>query len=155
MMDLYSTPGMSLPTITVSNSCPADLTKIKQETTDTDPNASAGFCVTEVEVKAFMKERQKKDSHNLTPPTAPIDPSLSSLVSPAPALDLGSLNFSDLDDPVTFDLGLTPDVGLDDILMDEGGLSPLRRGSDPLLSSVSPGASKASSRSSFSMEEDS
>ncbi|XP_058873105.1 transcription factor E3-like isoform X2 [Acipenser ruthenus] len=277
MMDLYSTPGMSLPTITVSNSCPADLAKIKQETTDTDPNASAGFCVTEVEVKAFMKERQKKDSHNLierrrrfnindrikelgtmipkssdpemrwnkgtilkasvdlirklqkeqqrsketetrqrkleqlnrslmhrvqelemqarlhglpTPPsslgsgdpvsqlllqnqnhhqtntgllsspfaaphTAPIDPSLSSLVSPAPALDLGSLNFSDLDDPATFDLGLTPDVGLDDILMDEGGLSPLRRGSDPLLSSVSPGASKASSRSSFSMEEDS
>ncbi|MBN3283081.1 TFE3 factor, partial [Polyodon spathula] len=275
-MDLYGTPSMSLPTITVSNSCPADLTKIKQE--KTDPNASAGFCVTEVEVKAFMKERQKKDNHNLierrrrfnindrikelgtmipkssdpemrwnkgtilkasvdfirklqkeqqrskememkqrkleqlnrslllrvqelemqarlhglptlpsslgsgepvsqlvlqdqsqrpdhhpntgllsgpfaAPPTTPAGPSPSSLVSPA--LDLGSLNFDNLDDPAAFDLGLTSDVGLDDILMDEGGLSPLRRGSDPLLSSVSPGASKASSRSSFSMEEDS
>ncbi|XP_041093122.1 transcription factor E3-like [Polyodon spathula] len=268
LMDLYGTPSMSLPT--VSNSCPAQLSNVKQETTDTDLHAGSGFCVTEVEVKAFMKERQKKDSHNLierrrrfnindrikelgtmipkssdpemrwnkgtilkasvdfirklqkeqqrskememrqrkleqqnrslllqvqelemqarlhglptlasslgsgdpvsqllpqnhhqtnagllsapfvAPPPVTTSHAPSSLVSPAPALDLGSLNFSDLDDTTTFDLGLTSVVGLDDILMDEGGLSPLRRGSDPLLSSVSPG-----SRSSFSMEEDS
>ncbi|XP_015283879.1 PREDICTED: transcription factor E3-like, partial [Gekko japonicus] len=46
--------------------------------------------------------------------------------------------------------------GLQDVLMDEGAtLSPLGA-SDPLLSSISPGASKGSSRrSSFSMEDDS
>ncbi|CAM4673628.1 unnamed protein product [Lepidochelys olivacea] len=55
-----------------------------------------------------------------------------------------------------FPLGLGADGGLEDILMEDGGpLSPLGA-SDPLLSSLSPGASKGSSRrSSFSMEEDS
>uniref|UniRef100_A0A8C3XN62 Transcription factor binding to IGHM enhancer 3 n=1 Tax=Chelydra serpentina TaxID=8475 RepID=A0A8C3XN62_CHESE len=55
-----------------------------------------------------------------------------------------------------FPLGLGGDGGLEDILMEDGGpLSPLGA-SDPLLSSLSPGASKGSSRrSSFSMEEDS
>lgn len=54
-------------------------------------------------------------------------------------------------------LALGPDGGaLQDVLMDDGTtLSPLGI-SDPLLSSVSPGASKGSSRrSSFSMEDDS
>ncbi|XP_017159102.1 transcription factor E3-like isoform X3 [Poecilia reticulata] len=50
MLDVYG--GMSIPTIAVSNSCPADLHAVKQELTD-------------VETKALMKERQKKDNHNL------------------------------------------------------------------------------------------
>lgn len=73
-------------------------------------------------------------------------------------LDLGALSFAELEDPASsaFAPGLMADMGLDDILMDDGGaLSPVG-GADPLLSSVSPGASKTSSRrSSFSMEEDS
>ncbi|KAG9260147.1 transcription factor E3-like [Astyanax mexicanus] len=52
LLDVYTSPGMTTPTITVSNSCPADLPKIKTELTD-------------VEAKALMKERQKKDNHNL------------------------------------------------------------------------------------------
>ncbi|KAL0978619.1 hypothetical protein UPYG_G00172950 [Umbra pygmaea] len=66
-------------------------------------------------------------------------------------LDLGSLTFAELDD--TSNVGLYPDMGLGDMLMDEGcTLSPERL--DPLFT-VSPGASKNSScRSSFSMEED-
>lgn len=72
-------------------------------------------------------------------------------------LHFPSDHLGDLGDP--FHLGLT------DILMEEEGvvgglsggtLSPLRAASDPLLSSVSPAVSKASSRrSSFSMEEES
>uniref|UniRef100_A0A8C1XAH5 Transcription factor binding to IGHM enhancer 3b n=1 Tax=Cyprinus carpio TaxID=7962 RepID=A0A8C1XAH5_CYPCA len=52
LLDVYSSSGMVTPTITVSNSCPADLTNIKRELTDVD-------------TRAFMKERQKKDNHNL------------------------------------------------------------------------------------------
>nr|XP_023693188.1 transcription factor E3 [Paramormyrops kingsleyae]XP_023693189.1 transcription factor E3 [Paramormyrops kingsleyae] len=52
LLDVYSSPGGANPAITVSNSCPADLHNIKRELTD-------------VEAKAFMKERQKKDNHNL------------------------------------------------------------------------------------------
>uniref|UniRef100_A0A8C6USF0 Transcription factor binding to IGHM enhancer 3b n=1 Tax=Neogobius melanostomus TaxID=47308 RepID=A0A8C6USF0_9GOBI len=47
LLDIYHSPGMAAPTLTVSNSCPADLPKIKREIT------------------AFLKERQKKDNHNL------------------------------------------------------------------------------------------
>uniref|UniRef100_A0A8C2KM58 Microphthalmia-associated transcription factor-like n=1 Tax=Cyprinus carpio TaxID=7962 RepID=A0A8C2KM58_CYPCA len=72
-------------------------------------------------------------------------------------LDLGTLSFSELDDPAAsvFNPALMAEMGLEDILMDDSGaLSPVG-GADPLLSSVSPGASKTSSRrSSFSMEED-
>ncbi|XP_038154375.1 transcription factor E3a isoform X2 [Cyprinodon tularosa] len=50
MLDMYG--GMATPTITVSNSCPADLHAVKREQTD-------------VETKALLKERQKKDNHNL------------------------------------------------------------------------------------------
>uniref|UniRef100_A0A4W5N6Q9 Transcription factor binding to IGHM enhancer 3a n=1 Tax=Hucho hucho TaxID=62062 RepID=A0A4W5N6Q9_9TELE len=53
MLDVYSSGGMAAPTITVSNSCPADLHTIKTELTGTA-----------VEAKAMMKERQKKDNHN-------------------------------------------------------------------------------------------
>ncbi|CAB1314749.1 unnamed protein product [Coregonus sp. 'balchen'] len=50
LLDVYHSPGMAAPTLTVSNSCPADLTSIKREYSDT---------------KALVKERQKKDNHNL------------------------------------------------------------------------------------------
>nr|XP_057910198.1 transcription factor E3b [Doryrhamphus excisus] len=52
LLDVYHSPGMAAPTLTVSNSCPADLPKIKTEVTDAD-------------TKALLKERQKKDNHNL------------------------------------------------------------------------------------------
>ncbi|KAL3975026.1 hypothetical protein ACER0C_023652 [Sarotherodon galilaeus] len=44
--------GNTTPTLTVSNSCPANLHAVKRE-------------LTEVEAKALIKERQKKDNHNL------------------------------------------------------------------------------------------
>ncbi|XP_056107451.1 transcription factor E3b isoform X2 [Rhinichthys klamathensis goyatoka] len=52
LLDVYSSPGMATSNINVSNSCPADLPNIKREFSDTD-------------ARAFMKERQKKDNHNL------------------------------------------------------------------------------------------
>nr|XP_046252541.1 transcription factor E3a [Scatophagus argus] len=51
MLDVYG-GGMATPTVTVSNSCPAELQAIKRELSD-------------VEAKALIKERQKKDNHNL------------------------------------------------------------------------------------------
>ncbi|XP_056107452.1 transcription factor E3b isoform X3 [Rhinichthys klamathensis goyatoka] len=50
LLDVYSSPGMATSNINVSNSCPADLPNIKREFSD---------------ARAFMKERQKKDNHNL------------------------------------------------------------------------------------------
>ncbi|XP_062397359.1 transcription factor E3a isoform X3 [Sardina pilchardus] len=52
LLDVYSSAGMAAQTIAVSNSCPANLHNVKREITD-------------VEAKALMKERQKKDNHNL------------------------------------------------------------------------------------------
>uniref|UniRef100_A0A8C2ZEV0 Transcription factor binding to IGHM enhancer 3b n=1 Tax=Cyclopterus lumpus TaxID=8103 RepID=A0A8C2ZEV0_CYCLU len=52
LLDVYNSSGMAAPTFAVSNSCPADLPKIKREIID-------------VETKTLMKERQKKDNHNL------------------------------------------------------------------------------------------
>ncbi|XP_046726580.1 transcription factor E3a isoform X2 [Silurus meridionalis] len=52
ILDVYSSAGMTTPTITVSNSCPANLQNVKSELTD-------------AEAKALIKERQKKDNHNL------------------------------------------------------------------------------------------
>ncbi|XP_051517938.1 microphthalmia-associated transcription factor-like isoform X3 [Myxocyprinus asiaticus] len=52
LMDMYSNPGIPPPGISVSNSCPANLPNIKRE-------------FSEAEVRAFAKERQKKDNHNL------------------------------------------------------------------------------------------
>ncbi|KAK9971022.1 hypothetical protein ABG768_026918 [Culter alburnus] len=268
LLDVYSSQGMAAPTITVSNSCPADLHNVKRELTD-------------AEAKAIMKERQKKDNHNLierrrrfnindrikelgalipkssdpemrwnkgtilkasvdyirklqkeqqrakemetrqkklehanrslllriqelemqarlhgisssqisgstltqsqtltldhnpsndlsktllslnqtTPSSFLSPPSSTSSVGGAVTspLDLGTLSFGELDDPAAsvFSPALMADMGLGDILMDDSSaLSPVG-GADPLLSSVSPGASKTSSRrSSFSMEED-
>ncbi|KAM5146823.1 transcription factor E3 isoform 2-T2 [Mantella aurantiaca] len=249
LLDMFCATGMSAPSITVSNSCPADLENIKKE-------------YIEHEAKVLIKERQKKDNHNLIerrrrfnindrikelgtlipkssdpelrwnkgtilkasveyirklqkdqqrvremegrqrklehmnqslllrvqelemqaqihgfsghqPAVMPMNKteSLSGVVSSfgalvsqqqpldPSALDLGNLQFSDhladlVDHGLGFDLSLTGDSAIADILMDDA-LSPLG-GADPLLSSVSPGASKTSSRhSSFSMEDDS
>lgn len=53
VLDVYGGNGrMATPTITVSNSCPADLHAVKKE-------------LSESETKALIKERQKKDNHNL------------------------------------------------------------------------------------------
>ncbi|XP_042262122.1 transcription factor E3b [Thunnus albacares] len=280
LLDVYHSPGMAAPTLTVSNSCPADLPKIKREITDAD-------------AKALMKERQKKDNHNLIerrrrfnindrikelgtlipkssdpemrwnkgtilkasvdyirklqkeqqrakdvemrqkkleqanhslmlriqelemqarlhglstansissslssdtsllqqqpvpqsgqslPPSAgaassfnllsmgatAVGPPLpASFLSPpssdSPAgitisspLDMGSLSFAELDDPSAS--ALYPDVGLGDILMDEGCTLSPERVEEPLFSPLSPGASKTSSRrSSLEMDED-
>lgn len=69
-------------------------------------------------------------------------------------LDLGSLSFAELEE--TSASALYPDVGLGDILMDEGcALSPEAAGGELLFSPLSPGASKSSSRrSSLEMDED-
>lgn len=278
LLDVYHSPGMAAPTLTVSNSCPADLPKIKREITDAD-------------AKALMKERQKKDNHNLIErrrrfnindrikelgtlipksndpemrwnkgtilkasvdyirklqkeqqrakdidmrqkkleqanhslmlriqelemqarlhglstsssitPGLSSDPSLlhqqqvpqsgqslpagatssqnllgmgavgigqplpASFLSPpssdSPAgvtisspLDLGSLSFAELDD--TSASALYPDVGLGDILMDDGCTLSPERMAEPLFSPLSPGASKTSSRrSSLEMDEE-
>ncbi|XP_066105374.1 transcription factor E3 isoform X2 [Saccopteryx bilineata] len=52
LLDVYSSQSVVTPAITVSNSCPAELPNIKREISDT-------------EAKALLKERQKKDNHNL------------------------------------------------------------------------------------------
>lgn len=52
VLDGYGGSGMSSPSVTVSNSCPAELLPLKQE-------------LNEVETKALIKDRQKKDNHNL------------------------------------------------------------------------------------------
>uniref|UniRef100_A0A8D2H8J5 BHLH domain-containing protein n=1 Tax=Urocitellus parryii TaxID=9999 RepID=A0A8D2H8J5_UROPR len=52
LLDLYSNQGVATPAITVSNSCPAELPNIKREISGT-------------QAKALLKERQKKDNHNL------------------------------------------------------------------------------------------
>uniref|UniRef100_A0A2K5QJT2 Transcription factor binding to IGHM enhancer 3 n=2 Tax=Cebidae TaxID=9498 RepID=A0A2K5QJT2_CEBIM len=52
LIDVYSSQGVATPAITVSNSCPAELPNIKRE-------------ISETEAKALLKERQKKDNHNL------------------------------------------------------------------------------------------
>ncbi|XP_032965311.1 transcription factor E3 isoform X1 [Rhinolophus ferrumequinum] len=62
LLDVYSSSqGVATPTITVSNSCPAELPNIKREISDPDHPHS----LPETEAKALLKERQKKDNHNL------------------------------------------------------------------------------------------
>ncbi|KAH0628890.1 hypothetical protein JD844_010510 [Phrynosoma platyrhinos] len=229
LLDVYSNQGMMEPVVTVSNSCPADLPNIKRE-------------MSENEAKAFLKERQKKDNHNLierrrrfnindrikelgtlipksndpemrwnkgtilkasvdyirklqkeqqrskemeirqrkleqanrslqlrvqelelqvqmhglplTSTQGLLTQSLGGDAAP-PFADTLDLPFSAEELGLGLALG-SDGGGLQDVLMDDGtALSPLGA-SDPLLSSVSPGASKGSSRrSSFSMEDDS
>ncbi|XP_012887826.1 PREDICTED: transcription factor E3 isoform X2 [Dipodomys ordii] len=52
LLDVYNSQSVATPAITVSNSCPAELPNIKRE-------------ISETEAKALLKERQKKDNHNL------------------------------------------------------------------------------------------
>ncbi|CAI5796112.1 transcription factor E3 isoform X1 [Podarcis lilfordi] len=230
LLDVYNNPGMMEPAVTVSNSCPADLPNIKREMS------------AENEAKAFLKERQKKDNHNLIERRRRFNindriKELGTLIpksnDPEMRWNKGTILKASVDyirklqkeqqhskemelrqrkleqanrslqlrvqelelqvqmhglpltsaqglltqplggDPVPSfaesldlpftaeELGLGLALGSDggalqDVLMDDGtALSPLGA-SDPLLSSVSPGASKGSSRrSSFSMEDDS
>ncbi|KAB1253459.1 Transcription factor E3 [Camelus dromedarius] len=197
LLDVYSSQGVATPAITVSNSCPAELPNIKRE-------------ISETEAKALLKERQKKDNHNLierrrrfnindrikelgTLIPKSSDPEmrwnkgtiLKASVDYIRKLQKEQQRSKDLESRqrsleqanrslqlriATTTLGDsrgTPSIWvLEDILMEEeegvvgglsgGALSPLRAASDPLLSSVSPAVSKASSRrSSFSMEEES
>ncbi|XP_070794178.1 transcription factor E3 isoform X1 [Pituophis catenifer annectens] len=229
LLNVYSNPGMMEPAVTVSNSCPADLPNIKRE-------------MSETETKAFLKERQKKDNHNLIERRRRFNindriKELGTLIpksnDPEMRWNKGTILKASVDyirklqkeqqrskemelrqrkleqanrslqlrvqelelqvqmhglpltstqgllaqslggDPIppfvesldlafsAEELGLGLALGSDggalqDVLMDDGtALSPLGA-SDPLLSSVSPGASKGSSRrSSFSMEDDS
>ncbi|XP_040262506.1 microphthalmia-associated transcription factor isoform X1 [Bufo bufo] len=52
LIDIYGNQGMQAPGLNISNSCPANLPNIKRE-------------LTETEIRALAKERQKKDNHNL------------------------------------------------------------------------------------------
>ncbi|KPP75397.1 microphthalmia-associated transcription factor-like [Scleropages formosus] len=52
LLELYNNQGMPPPGLSISNSCPANLSNIKRE-------------LSEAEVRALAKERQKKDNHNL------------------------------------------------------------------------------------------
>ncbi|KTF79435.1 hypothetical protein cypCar_00016919 [Cyprinus carpio] len=83
LLDMYSNPGMPPPGISISNSCPANLPDIKREFSVTPspammhmmdkPSSCSKFesyqrpegYPVEAEVRAFAKERQKKDNHNL------------------------------------------------------------------------------------------
>uniref|UniRef100_A0A4W6ET20 Transcription factor binding to IGHM enhancer 3b n=1 Tax=Lates calcarifer TaxID=8187 RepID=A0A4W6ET20_LATCA len=66
LLDVYHSPGMAAPTLTVSNSCPADLPKIKREITGTVTyfykHVSYFFNVEENFLLIFFR---KKDNHNL------------------------------------------------------------------------------------------
>ncbi|XP_067096598.1 transcription factor E3a isoform X5 [Osmerus mordax] len=258
LLDVYSSTGMATPTITVSNSCPADLHNVKTELSverrrrfnindrikelgalipkSSDPppcygdreqrwnkgtilkasvdyirklqkeqqrtkemetrqrklehaNRSLLLRIQELEMQARVhglssSASSSQGSSSLLSLSQPLDPNVvdskilltlggTNAVAASHAflpssdgmamgvsspLDLGALSFAELEDPSAssvFSPGLLADIGLGDILMDDGGgLSPVA-GGDPLLSSVSPRASKTSSRrSSFSMEED-
>uniref|UniRef100_A0AAY5ERH7 Transcription factor binding to IGHM enhancer 3a n=1 Tax=Electrophorus electricus TaxID=8005 RepID=A0AAY5ERH7_ELEEL len=104
-----------------------------------------------------QQQQPRQEPTPLESSTEPLSKTFLTLEAMTIPLDLGTLTFGELDDPASsmFGPALMGDMGLGDILMDDGGaLSPVG-GADPLLSSVSPGASKTSSRrSSFSMEED-
>uniref|UniRef100_A0A3Q3WE09 BHLH domain-containing protein n=1 Tax=Mola mola TaxID=94237 RepID=A0A3Q3WE09_MOLML len=80
MLELYGgSRGMATPTITVSNSCPADLHAVKKElsggfhtrcyNSEDRCDGVDGYDQTglpaELTAKAMIKERQKKDNHNL------------------------------------------------------------------------------------------
>ncbi|KAJ8259754.1 hypothetical protein GJAV_G00173030 [Gymnothorax javanicus] len=83
LLDMYSNQALPPPGLTISSSCPANLTNIKREFSVTPAPAMMhvldkpgscgkfenyqrpeGFPV-EAEVRALAKERQKKDNHNL------------------------------------------------------------------------------------------
>ncbi|XP_069033880.1 transcription factor E3a isoform X1 [Embiotoca jacksoni] len=66
MLDVYGGSGMATPTVAVSNSCPADLHAVKRELSAAKcDDVDLDVLVADGEVKALMKDRQKKDNHNL------------------------------------------------------------------------------------------
>uniref|UniRef100_A0A671L2E3 Microphthalmia-associated transcription factor-like n=1 Tax=Sinocyclocheilus anshuiensis TaxID=1608454 RepID=A0A671L2E3_9TELE len=69
LLDMYSKPGMPPPGISISNSCPANLPNIKREFSGKSHmnyfSSHPALSFLEAEVRAFAKERQKKDNHNL------------------------------------------------------------------------------------------
>ncbi|XP_018617875.1 microphthalmia-associated transcription factor-like isoform X2 [Scleropages formosus] len=83
LLELYNNQGMPPPGLSISNSCPANLSNIKRELSVTPAPAlmhmldKSGSCgkfenyqrpegfPVEAEVRALAKERQKKDNHNL------------------------------------------------------------------------------------------
>uniref|UniRef100_A0A671KZJ0 Transcription factor E3-like n=1 Tax=Sinocyclocheilus anshuiensis TaxID=1608454 RepID=A0A671KZJ0_9TELE len=131
----------------ISSSQISDSTLTQTQTLTLDHNPSNDLS------KTLLSLNQTTPSSFLSPPSSASSVG-GTVTSP---LDLGILGFAELDDPTAsvFNPALMADMGLGDILMDDSGaLSPVG-GADPLLSSVSPEASKTSSRrSSFSMEED-
>ncbi|XP_073674705.1 transcription factor E3a isoform X2 [Garra rufa] len=131
----------------ISSSQISDATLTQTQTLTLDHNPSTDLS------KTLLSLTQTTPSSFLSPPSSTSSVG-GTVTSP---LDLGTLSFGELDDPAAsvFNPALMADMGLGDILMDDSGaLSPVGC-ADPLLSSVSPGASKTSSRrSSFSMEED-
>ncbi|XP_069065613.1 transcription factor E3 isoform X2 [Pleurodeles waltl] len=112
--------------------------------------------LTSAMVSSILKQEESLEEQDLSYASGPPQ---GRHLDPSATLDLNTLHFGNplgelIDPGMTFHLGMTADSAIADILMDDT-LSPLGA-SDPLLSSVSPGASKTSSRrSSFSMEEDS
>lgn len=55
LLDVYHSPGMAAPTLTVSNSCPADLPKIKREITGIVENLfSACYDQGEAAINVFI-----------------------------------------------------------------------------------------------------
>ncbi|XP_051964010.1 transcription factor E3a isoform X1 [Xyrauchen texanus] len=125
----------------ISSSQNSDSTLAQQQTLTLDSHPSDDPLS-----KTHLLLNQTTPSSFLSPPSS--TSSVGGAVTSS--LDLGTISFGELDDPASsvFNPALMADIGLGDILMDDSGI-------DPLLSSVSPGASKTSSRrSSFSMEED-
>ncbi|XP_065126451.2 transcription factor E3a isoform X1 [Paramisgurnus dabryanus] len=128
-------------------------TLAQQQTLTLDPNPSNDL------LSKTLLSLNGAGFNHITPSSFLSPPSSTSSAGGAVTspLDLATLSFGELDDPSSsvFNPALMAEIGLGDILMDDSdALSPVG-GADPLLSSVSPGASKTSSRrSSFSMEED-
>lgn len=137
----------------ISSSQSLEATLTQQQSLTLDPNPSND------PLSKTLLSLNGAGLNQITPSSFLSPPSSTSSVGGAVTspLDLGTLSFGELDDPGSsvFNPALMAEMGLGDILMDDSGaLSPVG-GADPLLSSVSPGASKTSSRrSSFSMEED-
>ncbi|CAI9164085.1 unnamed protein product [Rangifer tarandus platyrhynchus] len=162
LLDVYSNQGVATPAITVSNSCPAELPNIKREISverrrrfnindrikelgtlipkSSDPemrwNKGTILKASVDYIRKLQKEQQR--SKDLESRQRSLEQANRSLQQANRSLQLRIQ-----------ELELQAQIH-------GGTLSPLRAASDPLLSSVSPAVSKASSRrSSFSMEEES
>lgn len=135
--------------LSASNSIPSDPSLLQQHAVPQGSQSLAPSARAACTQNVLGTIGQPLPASFLSPPSSD-SPAGVTLSSP---LDLGSLSFAELDDASAS--ALYPDVGLGDILMDDGcTLSPEGVG-ETLFSPLSPGASKSSSRrSSFDMEED-